>query len=638
MSQVRHPAELTPKRDPQKRLALRPYARAVAQVLRVSFRASPGAVIMKVLGSLISAVLPLVTTYFASLTTTALAAAYAGDAAAGRLAVIYVIVTAALGLFWGAFNSVDRYIQQLMSFKVGAIVGDQMYERFLALEFWRYDDKETVDLYDRAKRFSDSYARVLDRIAAIFTQLVSVILAVGALLLVSWWIAVIVLVAIVPSVYLQFKLSREQIAHWNTQVDSRRQRRMIETNLLRPQHIAEMRLYGIVGFLMDLRSRLRDADERRRLDYQRRYIPRQLAADALQYGAEVVSLIWVVGQIIARAAPVGQFLYVQQIVSRALSTANNLVSSLSSIDEDLANLKDYELFMAMPVHAEHAPPLLGAPEKVELKDIRFTYTGSDIEVIRGVSLTIRQGQHIAIVGENGAGKSTLIRILAGLYRPDSGKVLLDGVDLAAVDVTSWHRHLAVLSQEFLKYEFATAADNIYFGDVQNPRNDDRVRKAAADAEALEFINKLPNGLDNHVSNWMEDPRGRKGSGLSGGQWQRLAMARNFYRDASFMVMDEPTSAIDALAEHRIFTRLFADRSSTIIAISHRLATIEKADIVYMLEDGQIVEQGTHKELVALRGRYFRMFESQLTVEEPTGTWPPPRLSGPSPRWAAAERC
>ena len=616
MSQPRHPAELAPKRDPQKRLALRPYAKAVAQVLRVSFRASPGAVVMKVLGSLISAVLPLVTTYFASLTTTALAAAYAGDGAAGRLAIVYVVVTAALGLFWGAFNSIDRYIQQLMSFKVGAIVGDQMYERFLALEFWRYDDKETVDLYDRAKRFSDSYARVLDRIAAIFTQLISVILAIGALLLVSWWIAVIVLVAIVPSVYLQFKLSREQIAHWNTQVDSRRQRRMIETNLPRPQHIAEMRLYGIVSFLMDLRSRLRDADERRRLDYQRRYIPRQLAADALQYGAEVVSLIWVVGQIIARAAPVGQFLYVQQIVSRALSTANNLVSSLSSIDEDLANLKDYELFMAMPVHSEHAPPLLEAPREIELKDIRFTYTGSDIEVIRGISLTIRRGQHIAIVGENGAGKSTLIRILAGLYRPDSGQVLLDGVDLAAVDVTSWHRHLAVLSQEFLKYEFATAAENIYFGDVDSARDDERIRRAASDAEALEFINRLPNGLDNHVSNWMEDPRGRKGSGLSGGQWQRLAMARNFYRDASFMVMDEPTSAIDALAEHRIFTRLFADRSSTIIAISHRLATIEKADVVYMLEDGEVVEQGTHKELVALRGRYFRMFESQLTVDEP----------------------
>jgi ATP-binding cassette subfamily B protein/ATP-binding cassette subfamily C protein len=625
MSQPRHPAELGPKRDTQRRLALRPYAKAVAQVLRVSFRASPGAVIMKVLGSLISAVLPLVTTYFAALTTTALAAAYAGDAGAGQLAIVYVVITAALGLFWGSFTSVDRYIQQLMSFRVGAIVGDQMYERFLALEFWRYDDKETVDLYDRAKRFSDSYARVLDRIAAIFTQLVSVILAIGALLVVSWWIAVIVLVAIVPSVYLQFKLSREQIAHWNTQVDSRRQRRMIEQNLLRPQHIAEMRLYGIVRFLMDLRSRLRDADERRRLDFQRRYIPKQLAADALQYGAEVVSLVWVVGQIITRSQPVGQFLYVQQIVSRALSTANNLVSSLSSIDEDLANLKDYELFMALPAHSEHAPPLPAAPSEVELKDIRFTYTGSDIEVIRGISMTIREGQHIAIVGENGAGKSTLIRILAGLYRPDSGQVMLDGVDLAAVDVTSWHRHLAVLSQEFLKYEFATAAENIWFGDVQSPRDDGRIQRAAGDAEALEFISKLPNGLENHVSNWMEDPRGRKGSGLSGGQWQRLAMARNFYRNASFMVMDEPTSAIDALAEHRIFTRLFADRSSTIIAISHRLATIEKADTVYMLEDGRVVEQGTHQELVALRGRYFRMFESQLTV--PAETLAPQVRSG-----------
>ncbi|WP_458109005.1 ABC transporter ATP-binding protein/permease [Arthrobacter sp. R3-55] len=622
-AQPRHPesVRLNPGKTPPRKLALRPYARAVGQVLKVSFKASPVAVIMKVLGSLISATLPLVTTYFAALTTTALAAGYAGDPDAGPQAILYVIITAALGLFWGAFSSVDRYIQQLMSFKVGAIVGDMMYQRFLALEFWRYDDKETVDLYDRAKRFSDSYARVLDRIAAIFTQLVSVILAIGALVLVSWWIAVIVLVAIVPSVYLQFKLSREQIAHWNTQVDSRRQRRMIEQNLLRPQHIAEMRLYGIVGYLMDLRSRLRDADERRRLDFQKRYIPKQLAADSLQYGAEVVSLIWVVGQIIARAQPVGQFLYVQQIVSRALSTANNLVSSLSSIDEDLANLKDYELFMALPVPSGSEQPLASSPAVVELRDIRFSYTGSDIEVIKGISMTIRAGQHIAIVGENGAGKSTLIRILAGLYRPDSGQVLLDGVDLAGIDVTSWHRHLAVLSQEFLKYEFATAAENIYLGDVDQPRDDDRIRRAASDAEAMEFINKLPNGLENHVSNWMEDPRGRKGSGLSGGQWQRLAMARNFYRDASFMVMDEPTSAIDALAEHRIFTRLFADRSSTIIAISHRLATIEKADIVYMLEDGRIAEQGTHKELVALRGRYFRMFESQLSVDESSQNTP-----------------
>ncbi len=598
------------------RLPLVPYARAVGRILALSARASPGAVAMKVVGSLIGAVLPLVTTYFAALTTTALAEAYAGDPDAGGRAVTYVVITAVLGLFWGAFTSVDRYIQQVLSFRVGAIVGDSMYERFLALEFWRYDDKETVDLYDRARRFSDSYPRVLDRIAAIFTQLVSVVLAIGALLLVSWWVALIVLIAIVPSVYLQFRLSREQMAHWNTQVDSRRQRRMIETNIMRPQYIAEIRLYGVVEYLMQLRSRLREADELRRLDFQRRYIPKQLLADALQYGAEVIALLWVVGQIIGRAQPVGQFLYIQQIVSRALGTANELVSSLSSIDEDLSNLKDYEQFMELPLPVASGEPLPGPPSRIELKDIRFTYAGSDLEVLRGISLTIERGRHIAIVGENGAGKSTLIRILAGLYRPSAGSVLLDGRDLRTIGTPSWHRYLAVMSQDFLKYEFATAGNNIYFGDVASPREEERIERAAADAEAADFIRRLPNGFENHVSNWMEDPRGRKGSGLSGGQWQRLAMARNFYRDAPFIVMDEPTSAIDALAEHRIFTRLFADRSRTIVAISHRLATIEKADVVYMLEDGRVVESGTHRELVELRGRYYRMFESQLQPTVP----------------------
>jgi ATP-binding cassette subfamily B protein/ATP-binding cassette subfamily C protein len=598
------------------RLPLVPYARAVGRILALSARASPGAVAMKVLGSLIGAVLPLVTTYFAALTTTALAEAYAGDPDAGGRAVTYVVVTAVLGLFWGAFTSVDRYIQQVLSFRVGAIVGDSMYERFLALEFWRYDDKETVDLYDRARRFSDSYPRVLDRIAAIFTQLVSVVLAIGALLLVSWWVALIVLIAIVPSVYLQFRLSREQMAHWNTQVDSRRQRRMIETNIMRPQYIAEIRLYGVVDYLMQLRSRLREADELRRLDFQRRYIPKQLLADALQYGAEVIALLWVVGQIIGRAQPVGQFLYIQQIVSRALGTANDLVSSLSSIDEDLSNLKDYEQFMKLPVPEATGEPLSGPPSCIELRDIRFTYAGSDLEVLKGISLTIERGRHIAIVGENGAGKSTLIRVLAGLYLPSAGSVLLDGRDLRTVGTSSWHRYLAVMSQDFLKYEFATAGNNIFFGDVASPREEERIERAAADAEAADFIRRLPNGFENHVSNWMEDPRGRKGSGLSGGQWQRLAMARNFYRDAPFIVMDEPTSAIDALAEHRIFTRLFADRSRTIVAISHRLATIEKADVVYMLEDGQVVESGTHRELVDLRGRYYRMFESQLQPTNP----------------------
>lgn len=596
-----------------KRLEPSKYLRALVEIVRLSARTSPLAVAMKIVGSIISAALPLVTTYFAALTTTALADAYAGTPGAGRRATIYVIVTALLGISMIAFQSIDRYVQRAMQYKVGAKVSDMMYERFLSLEFWRYDDKETIDLYDRAKRFSDAYPRVLDRLATILTQVTSVVLSVGTLYFVSWWIALIVLVAILPSVYLQFKLSRAQMVHWNSHVDARRQRGMIERGLIQPQYIAELRVYGVVRSLLDRRFNLRDEDERRRMEFEREYIPKRLLGDGLQAAAEVIALVWVVQQIVDHAQAVGQFVLVQQVVSRALSSANGLVSSLSSVDEDLANLFDYEEFMALPARSESELSLDQPPAKLEVRDVTFRYTGSDVDVLRGVSLTLHQGQHIAIVGENGAGKSTLVKILVGLYQPTTGAILLDGTDLREIDVNSWHEHLAVLQQDYLKYDFATALENIQFGDVNDPPDRERALRAAEDAEAREFLEKLPRGIDSYLNNWMEEKGSRRrGSALSGGQWQRVALARNFYRNAPWIVMDEPTSAIDALAEAKIFRRLFADRARTIIAISHRLATIDRADVIYMLVDGEVAEHGSHAELVALHGHYYTMFEAQLS--------------------------
>jgi len=218
---------------------------------------------------------------------------------------------------------------------------------------------------------------------------------------------------------------------------------------------------------------------------------------------------------------------------------------------------------------------------------------------------------VAIVGENGAGKSTLIKLLTGLYRPTKGNILLDGVDMNEYEVGSWHKLLGVLQQDFLSYGFATAKDNIYFGDVSGPLDQKRFDDAINRAEAKTFLAKLPKGIDSFVTTWMEHKDGTKGVDLSGGQWQRLALARNFYRNSPIIILDEPTSAIDALAEARIFERLFADKNRTVITISHRLTTVEKADMIYMLEGGKIVERGTHQQLVKNRGPYYKMFESQL---------------------------
>ena len=178
---------------------------------------------------------------------------------------------------------------------------------------------------------------------------------------------------------------------------------------------------------------------------------------------------------------------------------------------------------------------------------------------------------------------------------------------------SWHRHIGVLQQEFIKYDFATARDNVYYGDASRPFDDARFETALATAEAREFVDKLPKGADSYVDPWMEHADKTSGVDLSGGQWQRLALARNFYRNSPIVLLDEPTSAIDALAESRIFKRLFKERDRTLIMISHRLTTVEKADVIFVLHEGKLVEQGTHDELVAKQGRYYEMFESQLRV-------------------------
>jgi len=368
----------------------------------------------------------------------------------------------------------------------------------------------------------------------------------------------------------------------------------------------------MVGYLLRLRTRLRAKDEEKRIEIERQTLPLKVWADLLEACAQVGALVWISLQVIARKAAIGQFLYVQQLVGRAISSSASLVSSVSSIDEDVANLFDYEEFMKLPVRAGGGTVLTGTPEAIVFDDVSFRYPGKKSpEVLSHVSLTIAKGQRVAIVGENGAGKSTLIKLLTGLYHATTGDVTLDGVPIQAVDITSWHRQLGVLQQDFTAYGFATAGDNVRYGDVEAPDDPARLERALHEAEATDFVHKLPKGVDSYVNNWMEDDDGNKGTDLSGGQWQRLALARDFYRAAPIVILDEPTSAIDALAEARIFKRLFAEGERTVITISHRLSTVKKADVIYMLKDGAVVETGTHDELVAKKGHFYHMFESQI---------------------------
>ena len=588
----------------------RQIVKTLISVLVTVWQTSPRTIIIQAVGAVLTASLPLATTYFAALTTTALTEAYTGGGDSRQL-LLYVIITVVLGVIMSFWGIVQTYFEQLMRYQLESSINDQMFARLHSLDFWRYDDPATIDMFDRARRFAGSFSYLFSRLTNIATNIISLVVGLWIISSVSWWLGLLLVVAIIPSGIVQFRLSRLTSSYWRKNTNVRRRMWWIEYAISKPENIAEMRLYGIVKHLLAERATLRDKDQLQMIKYERSFMVKRFGGEVLQAAAEVAALVWVTLEIIAHRQPIGQFVLVQQMVSRILGSVDSLISTYNSIDEEVANMVDYQRFMELPL-ADTKPSLaLGMNKSITVRHVKFQYPGSETLVLKGLSLEIKRGQHVAIVGENGAGKTTLVKLLTGLYQPTSGEILIDGRNLSEVNVADWHRQLAVLSQSFIRYDFATAYENVWYGDVSRELDRERLAAALKQAEADDFVKKLPKGGDSYVDKWMTDDSDDKGVDLSGGQWQRLALARNFYRDAPIVILDEPTSAVDAAAEARIFRHLFKQKDKTIIAISHRLSTVKKADVIYFMKDGRIVEQGSCSELIAKRGEFYEMFKEQL---------------------------
>lgn len=596
--------------DPKK---LKP-KQAITALVKVShqvYLAAPTAVILKVVSALIDAVIPIITAYFAAQATTALADAYTGKPGAGDTAVFYVILAAGMGLFTLVWGSAVRYMSEVARVKIVDRLVETLMDQFTHLEFWRYEDKETADTYDKADSFTYYAANIFDDITQIFTSSAQLIISLVALVFVQWWFGVILLVAVAPSAVIQWKISRMQTRFWHGNVSKRRTANDICWSVFQPATLGETRMYGVVGYLLKMYRELRNIDNTARLKVERRYIFGRITASVIEAAGQLAIELITVFKIIGHAWPIGQYIFVQQLVSRAVGSVSSLSSTFNGIDDQLAALYEYEKFMALPRVSKTGNVLKDFPHELHIDNVSFTYPFSKQQVLNNVSFTIKSKQHIAIVGENGAGKSTLIKLISGLFVPSKGEIMLDNVNLHSYTEDSWHKHISVLHQDFLKYWFTTPLDNVWYGDVSKPLDKKRYSEALKKAGATGFINKLPKGKDTILNKWNNHDDDTPGVEISGGQWQRLALARNFYRDTELVILDEPTSAIDALAEAKIFDYLFKETDKTIITISHRLSTVKKADIIFMLKDGQLVEQGTYEDLVKKRGEFYKMFESQI---------------------------
>ena len=596
-------------KDPGEKKSFFKHIPSLLRVFGIVFNISKSVVILQIVSALFNSILPVATAFLIARITTKLAEVFTGSPEATKEVIILAVISTALALGSTLWRSLENYAQGLSRFKIEKAVEDMMYEKYLSLDFWRYDDKYTNDLKERASRFSRFFSNAFDRLSSMVESVISLVIAISAMSFVSPLIAVIILIAMAPATILQFHMNRFTEKHWKETVSIRRKQVAIEWVLTEARSIIETRIYGLVKYFMGERDTLRTLDEGARITFEKKYLKWQFLADVLEHAASLFSLIWIIVKIAQKIQPIGQFVYVQSLTAQTIGSINRFTHGLSRIDEDFVNLKDYDEFINLPIATRGNKTLSKELPDIELKQVHFSYPHTNKKILHDISLSIPAGTHLAIVGENGAGKTTLIKLILGVYEPTAGSIEVNGEALKNYAMESWHEKIGILFQDFKAFDFATIKENVWFGRVNKKSSMRNIDEALRRAHAYEFVQKLSKKEDTLTSTLYDQDE--NGIRLSGGQWQRLVIARNFFRDAQILILDEPTSAIDARGEAQIFDEVNKEmKNKTVIIISHRFSTVRKADKIIVLNDGMILENGTHAELMEKNGMYKEMFELQ----------------------------
>ena len=371
----------------------------------------------------------------------------------------------------------------------------------------------------------------------------------------------------------------------------------------------EIKIFGLGNYLAD---RSRKLFEKFYEDNKKLAIKRTWHGGLLNLaptGAYYIAYSLILVRALSGALSVGDLTLTIGAFSRARSLMESLVSGLAGIAEQSLFIKDLFDFFDTPSLIVSKPKALPVPQPIrlgfEFENVSFSYAGSTQKVLNNVSFRFDAGEKVALVGENGAGKTTLVKLLARLYDPTEGRILLDGIDLREYDVDNLRHEIGVIFQDYMRYDML-AAENIGFGRIEHAEDQGRIERSAQKSLAAPVIENLPGNYRQMLGRRFEG-----GLDLSIGQWQKIALARAYMRDAQILILDEPTASLDARAEFEVYQRFVELTAGKMaILISHRFSTVRMADRILVLEQGRIAEQGSHQQLLALGGKYAELFELQ----------------------------
>ncbi|MEM1367344.1 MAG: ABC transporter ATP-binding protein [Cyanobacteria bacterium P01_H01_bin.15] len=582
------------------------------EALHLVWRSSPRWTTIRLLLLITQEILPLIRIYLSKLLLDVIAEGFNATDKQVILQRFFVLLVGMVllegcGTLLGSLNRIIRTTHQLL---VTDYVNNRIHQQAIALDLEYYESSGYYDILSRAREQAPTRCNsIVERLFALVRHLISVTAMLGILLVFDWRIPVLVSLSVLPRLLIRFK-EIQKLYQWDRYRTSLQRKADYYSEVITKDiYIKEARLFGLGGFFQNryatLRQQLREEEIRISWNWVRLDIFTQFISVLVFQGTyALIAYRAIMGRI-----TLGDLIMYYQFFQRGYNSVWQIFGSLSGLYEDNLFLVNYHDFLALTPKiispSDPTPLVMPMRQGIQFDHVTFQYPNSQRTAIKDVSLAIQPGQVIALVGENGSGKTTLVKLLCRLYDPSHGRITADRVDLRALDLKQWRDQISVVFQDYVKYQL-TARENIWLGKIDADPEHPQLTNAAVQSGIDEVIAKLPQGYDTVLGKQFAG-----GEELSIGQWQKLVIARAFWRDAPLIILDEPTSALDPRSEYEVFQqfrRLLQGQSA--VLISHRLSTVKMADYIYVLEQGAVIEQGTHQQLMALQGRYQEMFDTQ----------------------------
>ncbi len=583
----------------------------VPKALGLVWQATPRFATTNAILTVVQGLLPAIALYFSKAIVDGVITAFRVQT---RIETQHVLVLVALWfgvqLLASLLQTVSQLVTSLQSDLLSNHISVRLMEKANALDLSYFENAQFYDKLENARREAGYRpSQMVTQLFGLLRSTVTLVAVIGVLASLSWWLVLLVIAVSIPSFIYQAKYSGQFFSLLTGRAPEQRKLNYLGYLLTTDSPVKELRIFGLHGTLLERYRQIFAKFYKENRDLTVRRTASQFALGALGTVVSGLTYIYVVLEVIAGRITVGGLTLYYQAFQQSQSQVSNILSGIGSTYENSLFLSNLFAFLAyapeLPVRADPLPVPQPIHEGIVLDHVSFKYPGTEKWVLEDISFAIRPGETVALVGANGAGKTTLVKLLTRLYDPTEGTITIDGIDLREFDPAELRSRVGVIFQDYVKYQL-TAGENIGFGRIEAIEDSGRIARSAVEAGADSVIAGLPQGYETPLGRWFQD-----GQELSIGQWQKVALARAFMRDADLLILDEPTSSLDVRSEYEVF-QAFSEltEGKMAVLISHRFSTVRMAGRIVVIEDGRVIENGGHDELILKGGRYAELFDMQ----------------------------